>query len=142
MVMNSGPFSSPGAAGGTLPGSGRAEFAQGAASAMAMKWSALHDAASVVATLAGLAPEPRKADVRNFPAQIRDTGGWRKTLAEQGIDDLSAVMEPGIAALVAAHARGVTPSAAALTLWHEFVRTRSALLELVAVPATAMRRRA
>ena len=142
MVMNSGPFSSPGAAGGTLSGSGRAEFAQGAASAMAMKWSALHDAASVVATLAGLAPEPRKADVRNFPAQIRDTGGWRKTLAEQGIDDLSAVMEPGIAALLAAHARGVTPSTAALTLWHEFVRTRSALLELVAVPATAMRRRA
>jgi hypothetical protein len=140
--MNSGPFSSPSAVGGSLPGSGRAEFAQGAASAMAMKWSALHDAASVVATLAGLAPEPRKSEVRNFPAQIRDTGGWRKTLAEQGVDDLSAVMEPGIAALLAAHARGVTPSAAALTLWHEFVRTRAALLELVAVPATEIRRRA
>jgi hypothetical protein len=81
--MNSGPFSSPSAVGGSLPGSGRAEFAQGAASAMAMKWSALHDAASVVATLAGLAPEPRKSEVRNGPAQSRDTGGWRKTLAEQ-----------------------------------------------------------
>ena len=53
---------------------------------------------------------------------------------EQGIDDLSAVMEPGIVALLAATARGVVPSAAALTLWHEFVRTRSALLELVAPP--------
>ena len=140
--MTSRPFSSPGNAGGTLPGSGRAEFAQGAASAMAMKWSALHDAASVVATLAGLAPEPRKADVRNFPAQIRDTGGWRKTLAEQGVDDLSAVMQPGIAALLAAHARGITPAAAALTLWQEFVRTRAALLELVEAPGPAMRRRA
>ena len=109
---------------------------------MAMKWSALHDAASVVATLAGLAPEPRKADVRNFPAQIRDTGGWRKILAEQGVDDLSAVMQPGIAALLAAHARGITPAAAALTLWHEFVRTRAALLELVEAPGPAMRRRA
>ena len=140
--MNSGPFSSPTPTSGALPGSGRAEFAQGAASATAMKWSALHDAASVVATLAGLAPEPRKSDVRNFPAQIRDTGGWRKTLAEQGIDDLSAVMEPGIAALLAAHARGVIPSAAALTLWQEFVRTRSALLELVAASGPGMRRRA
>ena len=139
--MANGPFSSPGTVGGSLPGSGHAEFAQGAASAMAMKWSALHDAASVVATLAGLAPEPRKSDVRNFPAQIRDTGGWRKTLAEQGIDDLSAVMEPGIAALLAAHARGVMPSAAALTLWQEFVRTRSALLELVAASGPGMRRR-
>ena len=109
---------------------------------MAMKWSALHDAASVIATLAGVAPEPRKSEVRNFPAQIRDTRGWRKTLAEQSIDDLSAVLEPGIAALLAAHARGVTPSAAALTLWHEFVRTRAALLELVAVPAAEIRRRA
>ena len=142
MAMNSGPFSSPIPTGGALPGSGRAEFAQGSASAMAMKWSALHDAASVVATLAGLAAEPRKSEVRNFPAQIRDTGGWRKRLAEQGIDDLSAVMEPGIAALLAAHARGVTPSAAALTLWHEFVRSRSALLELVEVSGPAMRRRA
>ena len=140
--MNIGPFSSPGPVSTALPGSGRAEFAQGAASAMAMKWSALHDAASVVATLAGLAPEPRKSDVRNFPAQIRDTGGWRKRLAEQGIDDLSAVMQPGIAALMAAHARGITPSAAALTLWHEFVRTRAALLGLVAAPASGMRRRA
>ncbi len=140
--MANGPFSSPGTVVGSLPGSGRSDFAQGAASAMAMKWSALHDAASVVATLAGLAPEPRKSDVRNFPAQIRDAGGWRKTLAEQGVDDLSAVMEPGIAALLAAHARGVLPSAAALTLWQEFVRTRSALLELVAASGPGMRRRA
>ena len=140
--MTSRPFSSPGNAGGALPGSGRAEFAQGAASALAMKWSALHDAASVVATLAGVAPEPRKSGVRNFPAQIRDTGGWRKILTEQGIDDLSAVMQPGIAALLAAHARGITPAAAALTLWHEFVRTRAALLELVEAPGSAMRRRA
>ena len=140
--MNSGPFSSPATAGGIFLGSGRAEFAQGAASATAMKWSALHDAAGVVATLAGLAPEPRKSEVRNFPAQIRDTGGWRKILAEQGIDDLSAVMEPGIAALLAAHARGITPAAAALTLWHEFIRTRSALLELVEAPGPAVRRRA
>ena len=140
--MTSGPFSAPGTLGGALPGSGRADFAHGAASAMAMKWSALHDAASVVAALAGLAAEPRKTEVRNFPAQIRDAGGWRKTLAEQGIDDLSAVMEPGIAALLAAHARGVTPASAALALWHEFVRTRAALLALVAAPGPGMRRRA
>lgn len=140
--MSSGPFSSPGAAGGNLPGSGHAEFAPGTASAMALKWSALHDATCVVATLAGLAPEPRRSDGCDFPTPIHDTGGWRKSLVEQGIDDLAAVMEPGIVALLAATARGVTPSAAALTLWHEFVRTRSALLELVASPGPALRRRA
>lgn len=72
---------------------------------MSMKWSALHDAAGVVAMLAGLAAEPMRPEVRNFPALMRDSGGWRRNLAEQGIDDLSAVMEPGLAALLAVHAR-------------------------------------
>ena len=31
-----------------------------------MKWSALHDAVSVVGSLAGLAPEPMRAEVRSL----------------------------------------------------------------------------
>ena len=46
-------FSQPGT--GALPTSGRAEFGQASASAMSMKWSALHDAVNVVGMLAGLA---------------------------------------------------------------------------------------
>ena len=101
-----------------------------------LKWSALHDAAGIVAVLAGLAPEPLKPQVRNFPVPIRDAGGWRTALAEQGIDDLAAIMEPGIAALLAVHARGASCPAAALALWQEFVRARTALLAL-ASPAGA-----
>ena len=113
-----------------LPGSGRAEFGQASASAMSMKWSALHDAASVVATLAGLSAEPMRPEVRNFPAIMRDAGGWRRSLAEQSIGDLSAVMEPGLGALLAVHARGASPAAAALALWQEFQAARAALLSL------------
>lgn len=103
----------------------------------ALKWSALHDAAAVVGVLAGLAvAEPPRPEVHNFPALIREAGGWRTELAEQGIDDLSAIMEPGIAALLAVHARGASCAAAALALWHEFVRARAALLAL-ASPAGA-----
>lgn len=115
---------------GALPGSGRAEFGQASASAMSMKWSALHDAAGVVATLAGLGAEPMRPEVRNFPAIMRDAGGWRRNLAEQGIADLSAVMEPGLGALLSVHARGANPSAAALALWQEFQAARAALLAL------------
>ena len=89
-----------------LPASGRPLFGQATASMISMKWSALHDAAAAVAAIAGLAAEPMRADVRNFPAVMRDAGGWRRDLAEQGIEDLSAIMEPGLAALLAAHARG------------------------------------
>lgn len=122
---------------GPLPGAGNARFGKAAASAMSMKWSALHDAASAAAILAGVAPEPMTAGQRNFPAVMRDAGGWRRELAEQGIEDLSAVMEPGLSALLAVHARGVDPTAAATALWREFVTARDALLAL-APPAGSM----
>ncbi|MEY4055927.1 MAG: hypothetical protein RL519_1262 [Pseudomonadota bacterium] len=116
---------------GILPGSGRAEFGQASANAMSMKWAALHDAAGVVAMLAGLAADPMRAQVRNFPATMRDAGGWRRTMAEQGVADIAAMMEPGIAALLAVQARGVSPAAAAMALWQEFLAARNALMALV-----------
>ena len=134
-----GPANPP--TGGSLPASGRPEFGQASASGMSMKWSALHDAAGVVAMLAGIAAEPMRADVRNFPAVMRDAGGWRRDLAEQGIDDLSAIMEPGLAALLAVNARGVGPGTAALALWQEFHAARSALLDLAPPPESPQPRR-
>ena len=128
-------------ASGSLPTSGRAEFGQASASAMSMKWSALHDAVNVVGMLAGLAAEPMRPEIRNFPAVMRDVGGWRRDSAEQGIDDLSAIMEPGLAALLAVHARGTNPAVPSLALWQEFHAARAALLALVPPPsATAARR--
>ena len=100
---------------------------------MGMKWVALHDAAGVVAKLAGLENEPMRAEVRNFPAVMRDTGGWRRNLADQGIADLSAIMEPGLAALLAVHARNANTAPAALALWREFDAACAALLALTPV---------
>jgi hypothetical protein len=137
MNAMSGSFTAAPQPGAVLPGAGRAEFGQASASAMSMKWSALHDAAGVVAMLAGIAAEPMRADVRNFPAVMRDAGGWRRERAEQGIDDLSAIMEPGLAALLAVHARGVNPASAALALWQEFHAARAALLALTPPPSSA-----
>ena len=115
----------------SMPAAGRANFGQAASSAMSMKWSALHDASGIVAALAGMTHEPMRAELRNFPAVVRDAGGWRRTMAEQGIDDLSVVMEAGIAALLAVHARGVDSRAAALSLWQEYQSARAGLLALV-----------
>ena len=136
-IMNANPipFSAlPTNGPAVLPSAGRVSFGQASASAMSMKWSALHDAANVVATLAGITPEAMRPEVRNFPAVMRDTGGWRRDMADQRIDDLAAIMEPGLAALLAVHARGADASAAALALWQEFHRARSALLGLTPPP--------
>ena len=132
-------FSQPGT--GVLPTSGRADFGQASASAMSMKWSALHDAAGVIGMLAGMATEPMRPELRNFPAVMRDLGGWRREAAEQGIDDLSAIMEPGLAALLAVHGRGTNPAVPALALWQEFQASLAALLVLTPPPESPTQRR-
>ena len=131
--MDATPFNSLGAkpVGRGMPGAGRAQFGQGSASAMSMKWSALHDAAEAIAAMAGVQVPSPGAEVRNYPAMMRDAGGWRRDLAEQGIEDLAAMLEPGLSALISAHARGVNPAAAALALWNEFKAARDALLGLM-----------
>jgi len=126
---------------GPLPGTGRASFGQASVSALSMKWAALHDAAGVVTALAGMTPEPMPPEVRNYPAVMRDAGGWRRDLAEQGVEDLAAVMEPGLAALLSIHARGANPAAAAQALFEEFRAARAALLTLVPPPARPAERR-
>ncbi len=122
----------------TPPGSPpRAPFGQSAPSASSRKWAALQDAANVVAGLAGLEPERTTPEIRDFPALIRDAAPWRRELAERGIDDMAAMMEPGIAALLGVNARGADPRAAALALWREFTQARAAVLALLP-PSGAM----
>ena len=102
-----------------------------ASSQMSVQWAALQDAAAAVAAIAGLAAEKTSPHIRNFPALIRDAGGWRLELAERGIADLSAMMQPGLTALLVVNARGQNATAPALTLWREFHATRQAILALV-----------
>ena len=98
------------------------------AAALAAKWAALHEAAGAVAAMAETSPAACDSD---FPARAAAAGGWRLELADRGIDDIAAVMRPGIAALVAARAAGARPGAAAGALWSEFVRGRDAVLDLL-----------
>ncbi len=125
------PTTSGGVSPAAGPAAGRAAFGQASATAMSLKWSALHDAAGAVLTLAGEAAEIMRVEIRNFPAVIRDAGGWRHNLAEEGIEDVTAIMEPGLAALLAVHARGADAAPAARALWQEFKTARDGLLALI-----------
>ena len=119
----------------------RATFAGSAANATSLRWAALWDAANVVALLAGIEPERPTSEVRNFPALIRDAEAWRREQAENGVADLAAVMEPGIAAFLAINARGADPKAAAMSLWREFTGARAAILSLLPLGGGAPPRR-
>ncbi|PEQ12245.1 hypothetical protein B2G71_13845 [Novosphingobium sp. PC22D] len=104
-----------------------------------MKWSGLHDAAATVAAIAGIDVPPMAPRVRNLPAVMRDADEWRRRCAEQGIEDLAAIMEPGLSALLAAFARGSDPRPAAGALWREFVAARDALVALSPLSGTHRR---
>lgn len=96
----------------------------------AQKWIALHDAAAVVAALAGLAPEAPSAALTGFAVTIGQAPHWRRELAVQGIEDLAAIMEPGLSALIAVQAARGDAAAPAHALWLEFTAARDALLTL------------
>ena len=89
------------------------------------------DAGTVVAAMAATAPEPADRRLRNFSVMIRDCPPWQRQLVEHAVADLAAVMEPGLAALLAINARGADPGPAARALWHEFRQSRAAIMALV-----------
>jgi hypothetical protein len=106
-----------------------------------MRWSALGEAANLVATLAGLEPEPAVAEGSDFAGLMRNAEPWRREQAENGVTDLAAIMEPGLAALLAVNARGADPRPAATALWREFVAARAAIVALLAPTGTPKPRR-
>ena len=111
--------------------------ARAPASGAGLRWAALGDAGNAVAALAGFPPEASSREVRNLPAQLVLCEEWQRDLAERGIDDLTAVMEAGLKALMAIRARGGDCRPAALALWREFAAARAAVLAL-APPSGAL----
>ncbi|HWK41101.1 MAG TPA: hypothetical protein VNR60_04140 [Croceibacterium sp.] len=96
-----------------------------------LRWHALAEAGRVVAELAGDHAGPEGEEPHDFAGLLDRAGGWRREHAERGIDDLIAVMEPGIAALLSINENGADPRPAARALWREFVAARGALLTLL-----------
>lgn len=97
---------------------------------LAVRWTALAEAARVVAQLATPGtPEEVEAAVR-LPMVLKHALGNRRMLIEQGIDDMLAMMEPGLTALLDVHQRGGQTAPAANALWQEFLRARRGVAAL------------
>lgn len=101
------------------------------ASTFALRWAALEDAGTVVAGLARIDAGQAGVAMPDFPARIARCETWRADLAEHGTADLTAIMEPGLTALLRVHSMGGDTGPAALALWHEFASARAALLGLL-----------
>ena len=90
----------------------------------------MRDAGAAVALLAGVDAGKPGAAERNFAAAIADAGGWRLELARERLADMGALLQPGLAALLAVKARGRDAAAPARALWSEYRVARDALLAL------------
>ena len=98
----------------------------------ARKWDAIHADAAEIARLGQLGRERQDERIVAFPRQATLTHSWNRKLAARALDDLAAVLSPGLTALRSIEAEGRDPTAAAVALWQEFHRTRATLLDLVA----------
>ena len=98
---------------------------------LANSWDAVHQAAEAVGALAQLGQEARDPQAMALPARAAELGGRHYDAVARGIEDLSAVMQPGLRALLALTAQGRDTTPAALTLWREFHLARAAILGLV-----------
>jgi len=103
--------------------------ADSARTATGLKWAALHDTANAVAALAGVVPGC-ETEVLDFAAVMRGATPSRGELAERGIEDMAAVIQPALSALLGAEVRGIDPGGAARALWREFAAARAAILAL------------
>lgn len=91
--------------------------------------------------LAGLEPEVPHAKIRAFAVLLRDLPAWQRELAGNHIEDMAAMMQPGLAALLATRARGQHANVPAHALLREFRAARDAVLALLPEPGAMGPRR-
>lgn len=97
---------------------------------LAAGWALLQEAGDAIADLAQLGREPASIAPDDFALRVAAAGPVRLALCERAIDDCAAALHCGLTALMSAGEQGRDCTAAALTLWREFDRSRSGLLAL------------
>lgn len=107
---------------------------QAAPEALEMAWARLQGQAGQLALLARLAAEPAGPAIEPLLARAQP---WQRTLAEQTMADIDAMLDSGLTALATLSRRGQDASAPALVLWREFHAARTALLGVLENPGAA-----
>lgn len=105
-----------------------------APAALVAQWEALHASAATLGKLAQIAPE---TSAPPFDRLVETALPWQLTLAAQGLDDIAAMLAPGLAALGTLTARGQETAAPALALWREFHAARGGVLATLHAPTAS-----
>ncbi len=93
-------------------------------------WKVIHDTAHEVAKLGQLGSERLDNRVIGFVDQAKAAPAFRQSLIWRAMEDIAAMLAPGLVALQQIEAEGRDPTAAAVSLWREFHRARAGVLDL------------
>lgn len=108
-----------------------------AARPFAARWRRLHLQAHELARMADLSPEPFGETLASFPERLTTATKRQRQLAEQGLEDIEAMLRPGLSALATLKDRKAPATAPALALWREFYDARGAVMALAGAGAAA-----
>lgn len=104
---------------------------------MIASWQAIADHSARLAALAQLRPGELDGEPESFTAALAQASGWQRNLAWQSVEDIIAMLNPGMAALDVLESRGIDPRVPALALWREVDAAQRAVLAMLsAVAAT------
>lgn len=107
-----------------------AQAASAPIGSLARRWEALGIETDQLARLAGLGHD--HAMPATLPGSIGQASEWQRDLVWRGVEDIEAMLQPGLAALRILAERRQDPSAPALTLWRELHGARTAVLRILA----------
>ena len=97
------------------------------------QWAQLHQRAGELAEMAQLSPERFEGSLADFPNRVNEAHAAQRERVSQGVEDIEAMMTPGLIALEALRGRGAATTAPALALWREFYSARNAVMTLAEV---------
>ncbi|MBA4046387.1 MAG: hypothetical protein C0471_18510 [Erythrobacter sp.] len=103
---------------------------------LAEAWARLQGQAGQLALLARLAAETEHQAPVIEPL-LDGAEPWQRTLAEQTMADIEAMLDSGLTALATLSRRGQDTSAPALVLWREFHAARTSLISVLETPGAA-----
>ncbi|WP_407875519.1 hypothetical protein [Qipengyuania nanhaisediminis] len=99
---------------------------------LAQRWRDLNETAARLAAIAELAPERGdEGAIGAFPGLAEGACEWQRELAFQALEDIEAMLRPGLAALSVLAERGQDARVPAQTLWRELHEARETMIAVV-----------
>ena len=96
------------------------------------RWETIGHATGRLAAIAGLSRSDTCIATANFLPLFEQAAGWQRARGSEAIEDLTAMLNAGMAALDVLEGRGIDARIPALALWREVDAAQRSLIAMLA----------